>query len=55
MPFAHYESIHLSAVIGGIAGKNRVVITATDNAAQQFETVFPEFLVKAFGLQLYGP
>jgi hypothetical protein len=32
-----------------IAGKNRVVITATDNAAQQFETVFPEFLVKAFG------
>jgi hypothetical protein len=32
-----------------IAGKNRIVITATDNAAQQFETVFPEFLVKAFG------
>jgi hypothetical protein len=31
-----------------IAGRNRVVITATDNAAQQFETVFPEFLVKAF-------
>jgi len=32
-----------------ISGKNRVVVTATDNAAQQFETVFPEFLVKAFG------
>jgi hypothetical protein len=32
-----------------IAGRNRIVITATDNAAQQFETVFPEFLVKAFG------
>jgi hypothetical protein len=32
-----------------ISGKNRIVITATDNPAQQFETVFPEFLVKAFG------
>jgi hypothetical protein len=32
-----------------IAGRNRIVITATDNAAQQFETVFPEFLIKAFG------
>jgi hypothetical protein len=31
-----------------IAGKNRVVLTATDSAAQQFETVFPEFFVKAF-------
>jgi hypothetical protein len=32
-----------------LAGRNRIVITATDNAAQQFETVVPEFLVKAFG------
>lgn len=30
-----------------IAGKGRVVLTATDSAAQQFETVFPEFFVKA--------
>jgi hypothetical protein len=26
-----------------IAGRNRVVLTANDSAAQQFETVFPEF------------
>lgn len=32
-----------------LAGRNRVVLTATDSAAQQFETVFPEFFVKAFG------
>jgi hypothetical protein len=32
-----------------IAGKGRVVLTATDAAAQQFETVFPEFFIKAFG------
>jgi hypothetical protein len=31
-----------------IAGRGRVVLTATDSAAQQFETVFPEFFVKAF-------
>jgi hypothetical protein len=31
-----------------IAGRNRVVLTATDSAVQQFETVFPEFFVKAF-------
>jgi hypothetical protein len=31
-----------------IAGRNRVVLTATDSIAQQFETVFPEFFVKAF-------
>jgi len=31
-----------------IAGRNRVVLTANDSAAQQFETVFPEFFVKAF-------
>ncbi len=32
-----------------LAGRNRVVLTATDSAAQQFETVFPEYFVKAFG------
>jgi hypothetical protein len=31
-----------------LAGRNRVVLTATDSVAQQFETVFPEFFVKAF-------
>ena len=31
-----------------LAGKGHVVLTATDAAAQQFETVFPEFFVKAF-------
>jgi hypothetical protein len=31
-----------------LAGKGRIVLTATDAAAQQFETVFPEFFVKAF-------
>ena len=31
-----------------IAGRNRVVLTATDSAAQQFETVFPEYFVQAF-------
>jgi hypothetical protein len=31
-----------------LAGRNRVVLTANDSAAQQFETVFPEFFVKAF-------
>jgi hypothetical protein len=31
-----------------VAGRGRVVLTATDSPAQQFETVFPEFLVKAF-------
>lgn len=32
-----------------LAGRNRVVLTATDSSAQQFETVFPEFFVTAFG------
>jgi hypothetical protein len=32
-----------------LAGKGRVVLTATDAAAQQFETVFPELFIKAFG------
>jgi hypothetical protein len=31
-----------------LAGRGRVVLTATDAAAQQFETVFPEYFVKAF-------
>jgi hypothetical protein len=31
-----------------LAAPRRVVVTATDSAAQQFETVFPEFFVKAF-------
>lgn len=31
-----------------LSGRNRVVLTATDSAAQQFETVFPEFFVNAF-------
>jgi hypothetical protein len=31
-----------------IAGPGRVVITANDSPAQQFETVFPEFFVAAF-------
>ncbi len=31
-----------------LAAKGRVVLTATDAAAQQFETVFPEFFIKAF-------
>lgn len=31
-----------------LAGKGRIVLTATDAAAQQFETVFAEFFIKAF-------
>jgi hypothetical protein len=31
-----------------MAARGRVVLTATDSAAQQFETVFPEFFIKAF-------
>jgi hypothetical protein len=31
-----------------ITGRNRVVLTANDSAQQQFETIFPEFFVKAF-------
>jgi hypothetical protein len=31
-----------------VAAKGHVVLTATDAAAQQFETVFPEFFIKAF-------
>jgi hypothetical protein len=31
-----------------LAARGRVVMTATDASAQQFETVFPEFFLKAF-------
>ncbi len=31
-----------------LASRGRVVLTATDSSAQQFETVFPEFFVGAF-------
>jgi hypothetical protein len=31
-----------------IAGPGRIVLTSTQSAAQQFDTVFPEFFVKAF-------
>lgn len=31
-----------------LAGPRRVVITATDSPAQRFQTVFPEYFVKAF-------
>jgi hypothetical protein len=36
------------AFLKRIASRGRVVLTATDSAAQQFETVFPEFFLKAF-------
>ena len=31
-----------------LSGDRRVVITATDSVAQRFDTVFPEFFIKAF-------
>jgi hypothetical protein len=31
-----------------LSGERRVVITATDGVAQRFDTVFPEFFIKAF-------
>ena len=31
-----------------LAGPRRIVITATDSTAQEFETTFPEFFVRAF-------
>lgn len=31
-----------------VAGRGRLVLTATDSAMQQFDTVFPEFFVKGF-------
>lgn len=32
-----------------MAGRNRIVVTANDSAAQQFETVMPEFFIDALG------
>ncbi len=32
-----------------LAAPGRIVITATDSSAQEFETVFPDFFIKAFG------
>ena len=32
-----------------LAGRGRIVVTAADSAAQQYETVFPQFFVDAFG------
>lgn len=31
-----------------LAGPNRIVIAATDSVAQRFDTIFPEYFVKAF-------
>ena len=31
-----------------LTGDRRVVITATDSVAQRFDTIFPEFFIKAF-------
>jgi len=36
------------AFLKRLAARGRIVLTATDSAAQQFETVFPEFFLKAF-------
>jgi hypothetical protein len=32
-----------------LAGRGRIVLTAADSAAQQYETVFPQFFIDAFG------
>lgn len=34
--------------LAAIASRNRVVLTANDSAAQQYETSFPDFFIKAF-------
>ena len=34
--------------MGRIAGRGRLVVTATDSVMQQYDTVFPEFFVKGF-------
>lgn len=31
-----------------LSGRGRIVVTATDTAAQQFETVFPDYLIRSF-------
>lgn len=37
-----------SGYLSGLAGPNRIVITATSRASQQFHTVFPESFIGAF-------
>jgi hypothetical protein len=34
-----------------IAGRGRIVLTAGDSAAQQYETVFPQFFIEAFAAE----
>jgi hypothetical protein len=38
-----------SLFLEALAGRGRIVITAADSAAQQYETVFPDFFISAFG------
>lgn len=33
--------------IDALAGPNRIIVTATDSAAQRYDTVFPDYLVRA--------
>ena len=33
--------------VQALAGKNRVVIAATDSTAQRYDTVFPEYFIRA--------
>lgn len=35
--------------LGAVSGPRRIVITATDSGAQRFDTVFPEYFVRALG------
>lgn len=35
--------------LDALAARNRIVVTATDTAAQRYATVFPEYFVKALG------
>jgi hypothetical protein len=34
--------------LGKLAGRGRLVLTATDSPMQQYDTIFPEFFVRAF-------
>jgi hypothetical protein len=34
-----------------LAGRGRIVLTAADSAAQQYETVFPQFFIEAFATE----
>jgi hypothetical protein len=38
-----------------LAGRERIVVTATDASAQQFATVFPEYFVRAFARRAAAP